>query len=90
MRPPRDPARIAPTLELVEAIWRRNPDLRLGQLIENCRGKHRDVFSIEDDELVRKLRVVYDVGENGCFHDWQEQPGEPPVDVCSSCGEVRH
>lgn len=24
-----------------------------------------------------------------CDHDWQEQPGEPPYDVCSSCGEVR-
>lgn len=24
-----------------------------------------------------------------CDHDWQEQPGEPPVDVCSSCGAVR-
>lgn len=25
-----------------------------------------------------------------CKHDWQEQPGEPPVDVCIQCGEVRH
>lgn len=24
-----------------------------------------------------------------CQHDWQEQEGEPPVDVCSSCGERR-
>ncbi len=24
-----------------------------------------------------------------CDHDWQEQPGEPPIDVCSSCGAVR-
>lgn len=23
-------------------------------------------------------------------HDWQEQPGEPPRDVCSRCGAVRH
>lgn len=22
-------------------------------------------------------------------HNWQEQPGEPPVDVCNNCGEVR-
>lgn len=24
-----------------------------------------------------------------CVHDWQEQPGEPPRDVCSSCGLIR-
>jgi hypothetical protein len=22
-------------------------------------------------------------------HDWQEQPGEPPIDVCFKCGAVR-
>ena len=24
-----------------------------------------------------------------CDHDWQEQPGEPPVDTCSHCGATR-
>jgi hypothetical protein len=24
-----------------------------------------------------------------CDHDWQEQPGEPPVDVCYRCGATR-
>jgi hypothetical protein len=24
-----------------------------------------------------------------CNHDWQEQPGEPPVDVCPKCGASR-
>lgn len=24
-----------------------------------------------------------------CEHEWAEQPGEPPVDVCVRCGEVR-
>jgi hypothetical protein len=28
-------------------------------------------------------------GELVCEHEWQEQPGEPPVDTCSRCGEVR-
>lgn len=22
-------------------------------------------------------------------HEWEEQPGEPPVDVCTSCGATR-
>lgn len=25
-----------------------------------------------------------------CEHQWEEQPGEPPMDVCSSCGAVRY
>lgn len=24
-----------------------------------------------------------------CDHDWQEQPGESPVDVCPKCGATR-
>lgn len=24
-----------------------------------------------------------------CDHEWQEQPGEPPVDTCSRCGATR-
>lgn len=24
-----------------------------------------------------------------CDHQWEEQPGEPPVDVCTRCGSVR-
>lgn len=24
-----------------------------------------------------------------CEHDWDEQPGEPPVDVCTKCGDTR-
>lgn len=24
-----------------------------------------------------------------CEHDWQEQPGEPPFDVCNQCGAWR-
>lgn len=32
---------------------------------------------------------VVDVLNDECEHDWQEQPGEPPVDVCNSCGAVR-
>lgn len=27
---------------------------------------------------------------NGCDHNWVEQEGEPPCDVCNSCGAVRY
>lgn len=30
-----------------------------------------------------------DPDDINCEHDWQEQPGEPPVDTCSHCGAVR-
>jgi len=38
----------------------------------------------DDDDLVRKLEAAQETE-----HDWQEQPGEPPRDVCSACGAVR-
>ena len=42
--------------------------------------------------VVLERRVAELERENSqlkCQHAWQEQPGEPPVDVCSSCGKVR-
>lgn len=45
----RNPDRITPTLEAVEAFWRLHPDWRLGQLVFNLAG--RDPFYIEDDDL---------------------------------------
>lgn len=27
--------------------------------------------------------------ENACEHEWIEQPGEPPTDVCYHCGQKR-
>ncbi len=61
----RDPKRIDPLLALVRRIWMKSPDLRLGQLIDNCaeyeeRGD-RDVYGMEDDVLERRLREVYNV-----------------------------
>ena len=54
-------------------------------------GNHQfGAFTFErdltDDELkayeIRELRGT-------CTHRWEEQPGEPPQDVCYDCGEVR-
>lgn len=28
-------------------------------------------------------------GASACNHNWVECEGEPPVDICNSCGEVR-
>ncbi len=52
----RDPNRISRILNLIEKLWKQNPDLRLGQLIigltDNDRiGAKKDLFYLEDDEL---------------------------------------
>ena len=57
----RDPERIKPLLELLEQVWRREPDLRLSQLvtIAAIRGGWKngaDIFSAEDDVLENGLR----------------------------------
>jgi hypothetical protein len=46
-------------------------------------------------EAKRRLRATdlafeyLDIEVRECDHDWQEQPGEPPVDTCSKCGGIR-
>jgi uncharacterized protein YihD (DUF1040 family) len=54
----RDPNRITPTLQYVEAIWRQNPDWRLGQLIYNLARDYGyfDSYYIEDDKLVEVIK----------------------------------
>ena len=54
---PRDPERIDGVLEVVARIWKRFPDLRLGQLIENA--TEGDSYYYEDEQLVRLLRDLY-------------------------------
>lgn len=55
----RDPNRIEPTLRILEAVWKENPDWRLGQLISNASyyaTEHLDPFYVEDDTLVDGIR----------------------------------
>lgn len=59
----RDPARIDNILELIEKIWKKYPDLRLGQLICNCFHPDADIYFIDDDELVEKLKFIYKIKE---------------------------
>lgn len=54
----RDSERIKRIIKLIERIWKKNPDLRLCQLIGNCfdAGDH---YYKEDDVLEGVLRNVY-------------------------------
>lgn len=49
----RDPSRIKPLLEKIEAVWINNSDLRLGQLLINLAPAEyrQDIFYMEDEEL---------------------------------------
>lgn len=53
----RDPNRIPKVLEALSAVWQKDPDLRLGQLILNAahtRDGH-SLFDLEDDVLLNCL-----------------------------------
>ena len=54
----RDPKRIDPFLKTIKEIWKENPDLRFGQLIENAiRAEY--LYYIEDDKALAALLSVY-------------------------------
>ena len=55
----RDPARINEILSIIEKVWKKNPDLRLMQLLGNCWTSGHDPYYIEDDELLKKIQQSY-------------------------------
>ncbi len=58
-RLPRDPERITTMLAKIEEIWKKAPQLRLGQLIGNCAGEDIKLYYMEDDVLLEKLEAMY-------------------------------
>lgn len=57
----RDPARIDAMLTLLGQVWRKSPDLRLGQLVVCATRPAQlcpEVFCIEDDRLAEGLREL--------------------------------
>ena len=59
----RDPARIPEMIEVLQTLWEKHPDLRLGQLIVNAASMiegHNPIpptplFQIEDDSILDGL-----------------------------------
>lgn len=51
----RDPDRIADVLAEIEWVWNRFPDFTLGQLL-SILADTDDLHTLDDDELVRRLR----------------------------------
>ncbi len=51
----RDPARIDTMIDVLRTLWKKSPDMRLGQLIINALGS--DPWFLEDDEALVKLEA---------------------------------
>ena len=57
----RDPARIDEMLSDLAAVWRKSPDLRLGQLLVNLVRPTQpapEIFNIEDTRLHEEIRRI--------------------------------
>ena len=52
----RDPKRIPKILKEIEKHWKKYPDLRLGQLFVDAMRISDDLFYIEDEKLVKRLK----------------------------------
>ena len=55
----RDPDRIDPIVDKLRELWKKHPDQRLGQLVENAirfsPSNKADVFMTEDDVTLKGL-----------------------------------
>lgn len=58
----RDPARIEGMLAKLGEVWRKSPDLRLGQLVyhlgsvaREMRGYQAEVFHVEDGDMLNAI-----------------------------------
>jgi hypothetical protein len=74
----RDPTRIDQILHLLQEVWIRSPDLRLGQLIVKAvqpRDPCPEIFAVEDTVLARQLERLLKQPRN--FR--QEVAHEPQV-----------
>ncbi len=54
----RDPARIDVVIEKLRDIWKRNPDMRLGQMVANVTTED-DIYHMEDSELIDRIEKVH-------------------------------
>ena len=54
----RNPKRIRPILRELAVIWKKYPDLRLGQLIGNV-AEGTALYYADDDDLIAQLKAFY-------------------------------
>ncbi len=56
----RNPDRISVVMRVVEELWKKHPDMRLGQLLGNSFSSELKLYYAEDEVLVEKLMTMYD------------------------------
>lgn len=60
----RDPNRIEPIMAELTEMWKKHPDMRLGQFLSNIIGEaymlngKRDTFYVEDEKFMELLREI--------------------------------
>lgn len=59
---PRKPERIPDILNQLKDLWEKHPDMRLAQLIGNLQTVDGDLYHVEDQALIDKLKKLY--GDN--------------------------
>ena len=53
----RNPERIEKVMNIVERIWKKEPDLRFGQIISVIDSlSDNDIFHLEDDKMIKLLK----------------------------------
>lgn len=57
----RDPNRIDIVIEMLRAVWKQNPEQRLGQLLVNIdtQSDSPDLFMLEDDRFLQVLEKEF-------------------------------
>lgn len=56
----RDIKRIEPFLKDIEKVWKKYPDLRFMQMINNVMASYRsDLFFIEEEDFIKMLKGYY-------------------------------
>jgi hypothetical protein len=46
-------------LAKIAELWKKTPQLRLGQLLGNCVSKEIQLYYIEDEDLLTRLEAMY-------------------------------
>ena len=54
----RNPKRIPELMNRLQKVWEANPDLRLGQLINNVYWNY-DIYHLEDEQIISALEGFY-------------------------------
>lgn len=54
----RDPNRIDEIIERLRIVWKRNPDLRLGQIMGNS-FRDPELYYVEDRALITRIEEVH-------------------------------